>query len=111
MPSRSIPKEHWREELDAFSREHEGWRVDVRVSSPSGELRTEARDLPLVGVSCDSPDGTKIAVFTGERTDDNLTHEIANPISVAIDRDGAADRVSIRAADGSETQVKFKPSR
>lgn len=111
MSSRSIPKEHWREELDAFSRDHEGWRVDVRVSSPSGELRTAARDLPLVGVSCDSPDGGRIAVFTCERTDDNLTHEIANPVSVAIDRDGAAECVCIRAADGSETQVAFKPSR
>ncbi len=111
MSSRSIPKDQWREELDAFSREHQGWRVDVRVSTPSGGVRTESRDLPLVGVSCDSPDSRRIAVFTGERTDDHLTHEIADPVSVSIDRDGAADRVSIRAADGSETQVEFKPSR
>ncbi len=111
MPSRSIPRDHWREELDAFSRAHEGWRVDVRVSGPSGDLRTEARDLPLVGVSCDSPDGRRIAVFAGERTDDQLTHEIANPVSVAIDSGGGSDRVSIRAADGSETRVEFKASR
>jgi len=111
MTSRSIPKDQWRAELDAFSREHEGWRVDVRVSSLTGDLRTEAHDLPLVGVACDGPTNNRIVVFAGGRTDDHLAHEVTNAVSVDIDRDGASDRVSIRGADGSETDVEFKPSR
>jgi len=112
MSSRSIPKDHWREELDAFSREHEGWRADVRVSNATGDLQTEARDLPLVGVSCDAPHSARIAVMSGDRVDDQVTHEIPNAVSVDIERaDGAAgsaERVRIRAADGSETQIEFR---
>jgi len=111
MPTRSIPKDHWREELDAFSREHEGWRADVRVSSPTGDLRTEARDLPLVGVSCDAPGSSRIAVLSGDRTDDHLTHEVADAVSVDIERGdaaGVAERVRIRSADGSQTEIEFR---
>ena len=109
MTTRSIPKDDWRDQLDAFSREHEGWRADVRVSTPSGDLRTEARDLPLVGVSCDAPGSDRIAVLTGEQPDDHLTHEVINAVSVEIEH-GEQERLRIRAADGSETQVVFKPS-
>jgi hypothetical protein len=108
MPSRAIPRDHWREELDAFSREHEGWRADVRVSSATGDLRTEARDLPLVGVSCDGPGSDRIAVLSGGRNDDHVTHEVAHAVSVDIDQGADAERVNIRAADGSETQILFK---
>jgi hypothetical protein len=111
MASRSIPKNHWRDELDSFSREHEGWRVDVRVLSPRGDVRTEAHGLPLVGVSCDAPNSGRIAVLAGDRTDDHLTHEIANAVAVDIERGEGSERVRIRAADGSETSVDFKPSR
>jgi len=108
MPSRSIPKDHWREELDTFSREHAGWRADVRVSSAAGDLRTEARDLPLVGVSCDDPACRRIAVLSGERPDDHLTHEVVDAVAVEIEHSDGAERVRIRAADGSETQVAFR---
>ena len=106
MTSRSIPRDHWREELDSFSREHEGWRVDVRVSDGRGALRTEARDLPLVGVSCDAPGSDRIAVLAGDRPDDHLTHEIPNAVAIDIEKSG----VSIRAADGSRTEIAFRRS-
>jgi len=104
MNSGSIPKDRWCAELDAFSRDHEGWRVDVRVSTPGGATRTEAHGLPLVGVSCDTPGGSRVAVLTGERADDHLTHEIPDAVSIDIEESG----VSIRAADGSRTEVAFK---
>ena len=106
MSSGSIPKAHWRDELDAFSRDHEGWRVDVRVSTADGGTRTEAHDLPLVGVSCDAPGSGRISVVAGERADDHLTHEIPDVVSIDIESSG----VSIRAADGSRTDVRFKRS-
>jgi Family of unknown function (DUF5335) len=107
MTSRSIPRDRWRSELDAFSREHEGWRVDVRVCDASGQVRTEAHDVPLVGVSCDAPGSDRIAVLTGERTDDHLTHEIPNAVAIDLERGTGAERVSIRAADGSRTDLDF----
>ena len=108
MTSRSIPRDHWRDELDSFSREHQGWRANVRVSDSGGELRNEARDLPLVGVSCDAPGSDRIAVLAGDREDDHLTHEIVNAVSIDLERDGGAERLSIRAADGSQTDIEFK---
>jgi len=107
MASRSIPKDQWCDELDAFSREHEGQRVAVRVASSSGDIRTEARDLPLVGVSCDAPGSDRIAVLAGDRADDHLTHEIVHAVSVDVEE----TRVRIRAADGSETQLDFNRNR
>ncbi len=112
MTSRSIPRDNWRQELDAFSREHEGWRADVRVSTSTGDLQTEAKDLPLVGVSCDAPGSDRIAVLSGQRPDDHVTHEILDAVAIEIDRgadaDGAAERLRIRAADGSETEIAFR---
>ena len=110
MNTRSIPKDRWCDELDAFSRQHEGWRVNVEVSTAGGDRRTEARNLPLQGVSCDAPGGDRIAVIAGDRADDHLTHEIPGAVAIDIDRtDTGAERgVRIRAADGSETRVEFQ---
>ncbi len=110
MSTRSIPKDHWRDELDAFSRQHEGWRVNVAVSSGDGHTRTEARNLPLEGISCDAPGSARIAVIAGTRPDDHLTHEIARAEAVDIERNdsGAERAVRIRAADGSETRIEFE---
>jgi len=110
MNSRHIPKDKWCEELDTFSRQHEGWIVNVAVSSGDGQSRTEARNLPLQGVSCDAPGSDRIAVTAGVDVDKHLTHEISRAVAVAIDEtDGGADRgLRIRGADGSETRVEFR---
>ena len=110
MRTRDIPKDRWCDELNTFSRQHEGWIVRVDVSGADGTTRTQARDVPLIGVSCDAPKSDCIAIMAGSRTDDQLTHEIASTVSVAIDEtDTAAERgLRIRSADGSETRVEFR---
>jgi uncharacterized protein DUF5335 len=110
MSTRSIPKDRWRDELDTFSRQHEGWIVNVEVSSSDGESRTEVRNLPLQGVSCDAPHSDRIAVVAGGQPDKHLTHEIARAVDVSVEEtDTGADRgLRIRAADGSETHVAFR---
>ena len=50
MSTRDIPKDRWCDELDTFSRQHEGWIVRVDVSGADGTTHTQARDLPLIGV-------------------------------------------------------------
>ena len=49
MHCRVIPQDQWREELDSFSRSHEGWLVRVAVTRPGGQSHVEARDTPLQG--------------------------------------------------------------
>ena len=110
MASRNIPRDHWHEELDSFSRQHEGWIVRVRVTDPQGHQLIEARDLPLRGVSADSPENDSLAVIVGERPDDHLTHEIEHPVDVAIEAtdEGAERALTIRSRDGSTTTVEFR---
>jgi uncharacterized protein DUF5335 len=109
MNSRHIPKDQWCSELDTFSRQHEGWIVNVHVSTPDGEMRMEAHDRPLVGVSCDAPKGDRIDVMTGDRPDDHLTH-VERAVAIAIDETdtGAERALRIRGADGSEMLVEFR---
>src|SRR5438094_9751827 len=88
MSTRDIPKDRWCDELDTFSRQHEGWIVRVDVSGADGTTYTQARDLPLIGVSCDAAQSDRIAIMTCNRVDDHLTHEIARTITHGI---GATD--------------------
>jgi hypothetical protein len=107
MQTREIPRDEWRAELDQFSREHEGCLARVEVIAADGEPRTEANDLPLQGVSADSPTTDAVAVVVGDRADDHLTHEVADAVSVAMEEsDGGDDTgVRIRAADGTTIHV------
>jgi hypothetical protein len=108
--TRDIPRDQWREELDSFSRQHEGWIVRVEVTGPDGQTRTEARDLPLQGVSTDSARSDGVAISVGQSPDDHVTHEVNNPVTIAIERTeaGAERALRIRARDGSTTTVEFR---
>jgi hypothetical protein len=107
--TRNIPREDWCEELDSFSRQHEGWIVNVRVSDADGTVHTEAHDLPLVGVSCDAPSRARVDIMVGDRPSDHVTH-IVEPVDVALEvtHEGAERGLRIRAADGSTTLVEFR---
>jgi hypothetical protein len=110
VSTRDIPKERWCDELDTFSRQHEGWIVRVDVSTADGTTHTQARDLPLIGVTCDAPRSDRVAIIAGGRADDHVTHEIAGTVSIAVDQTeaGAESGLRIRSADGSETRIEFK---
>ena len=107
--TRNIPRNQWRGELDSFSKQHEGWIVSVRVAGADGAVRTEARELPLQGVSADSPASNRVDIMIGERPRSHVTH-VVDPVDVSIDlTDEGADRaLRIRGADGSTTTIEFR---
>jgi len=107
---REIPRDSWREELDSFSRQHEGWIVRLEVTAADGRVQTEARDLPLQGVSADSPRTRSVAIMVGQEPSAHVTHEVAHPVAITIEQtDSGAERaLRIRAADGSTTVVEFR---
>lgn len=109
MNARDILRDRWREELDSFSRQHEGWIVRVDVTE-AGATRTEARDVPLYGVSLDNPRKDAIAVIVGHEPADHVTHEVSRPVAVSIEQTdaGAQRALHIRADDGSTTTVEFR---
>jgi len=108
MPHK-IPRDEWCGELDAFSRQHEGWIVSVEVSGADGKQQTEARDLPLVGVSCDAPSYDRVDIMVGQHPDNHVTH-VVKPVDVVLETtDAGAERgLRIRAADGSTTTIEFR---
>jgi len=109
MGHRNIPRDRWCSELDAFSRQHEGWIVNVDVSGSDGRRQTEARDLPLVGVSCDTPSQDSVDIMVGEHPRSHVTH-VVQPVDVTLETtDAGAERgLHIRAADGSTTTIEFR---
>ena len=113
MTTRDIPREEWRHELDRFSRDHEGCVARVSITTPDGKAHVEARDLPLQGVSTDSPRNTAIAIELGDRPDDHLTHEVPSPVAIALEESASGDdtAVSIRSADGTTVQVECREHR
>jgi hypothetical protein len=109
MSIRDIPRENWRDELDSFSRQHDGWIVSLTIEQPSGVSTVQARDLPLQGVSPASPNSDDIAIDVGDRGS-HITHEVRNPDGVALDVTdaGATRALIIHGHDGTTTSVEFR---
>ncbi len=109
MTIRDIPRDQWRDELDNFSRQHEGWAVSLKIDQPGGRTAVEAHDLPLQGVSPAAPHSSDIAIEIGNRPS-HITHEVrdAKRVSVETTGDGAERALLIEAKDGSTARVEFR---
>src|SRR5438128_2422176 len=92
---RKMPRDDWREELDSFSRQHEGWLVSVTTCNPHGQILVEAQNLPLQGVSQTAPNSADVAVEVGD-PQHHLTHQVRDVKAMAIDMtDTRAERALI----------------
>ena len=106
-----IPRDSWPQALDQFSAAHEGWLVSVDLLAPTIGAQPEVRDLPLVGVVAEPPDGGGIISISAARSDfDQITHTIHAPTSVWIERTdkGADAALQIESAEGTTTIVRLK---
>ena len=109
MTIREIARRSWREELDTFSRQHEGWIVSITMRTASGDVAVAAHDVPLHGVSPASPSSEDIAISVGSsRT--LLTHEVHEPIAVQMEltADDADRALIIHGNDGTTTTIEFR---
>ena len=108
MDAKTIPHDRWREELDRFSRQHEGWIVSVTIEPSARSARVEAHDMPLQGVVADRDDA--IAVIVGDTADARVTHEVPHAVTVRIEMTdvGAERALLIQDASGSTTTVAFR---
>jgi hypothetical protein len=106
---RDMPRNRWGRELDSFSRQHEGWLVSVTTRDRNGQLRVQALDLPLRGVSQTGPHSAHLAVEVGDEQQ-HLTHEIHDVTAMTIEMtDTQAERaLIIDSADRTETIVTFR---
>jgi hypothetical protein len=112
VPSRDIPREQWMTFLDSFSRQHEGWLVNVEVVTDGLGAHRELREKRLIGVSADlkSHDSSTISIIAGDRSDDHVNHIINGPTRVALEEteEGAHKGLRIEAADGETTLLLFR---
>jgi hypothetical protein len=109
MSIRDIPRDRWRDELDSFSRQHEGWLVSLTIRQPDGASTVEARDLPLQGVSAASTQSDDIAILIGGGPK-HIAHDVRHPVGLALDltTDGAKRALLIHGGDGTTTSVEFR---
>ena len=95
----------WQETLDAFSRQHGGWRISITVRS-DGQAYEIVRNVPLHGVV--SEDGS-IVVLAGDGSP-HFAHFISRPSAVEIESldDGSEAALLIRDSAGDTTTVAFR---
>jgi hypothetical protein len=109
MPVQDIAPESWTEELDSFSRQHEGWIVSLTTRNADSNVAVEARDLPLLGISAAAPQSNDIAISVGNDRQ-HLTQEVRDVEAVEIDLTAERARrgLIIHGKDGSTTRVEFR---
>ena len=112
MTFRTIAPESWREELDSFSRQHEGWLATLEVLGTEIGAQEEAHELPLEGVSIGSGinEPETIAISIGRTPDDHISHTITKPEHVWLEQtdEGADAALEIESADATKTLLRFR---
>ncbi|MGH9929936.1 MAG: DUF5335 family protein, partial [Pyrinomonadaceae bacterium] len=96
----------------SFSRQHEGWLVNLEIFGPEIGDQVEDRKLALEGIT-DEPDGTggnTIMIMAGARPDDHITHSITHATQVSLEQtdEGADAALAIKAADGTTALLRFR---
>lgn len=112
MQTKQIPTTEWSSFLDSFSRQHEGWLVNLEVFGPELGDQIAEKGLALEGISGEwagSP-GDKIMIMAGGKPDDHFTHSISRPTEVSLEQtdEGADVALAIKAADGTTALLRFR---
>ena len=112
MQTKEIPKDEWTEFFDSFSRQHEGWLVNLEIFGPEIGAQVEERELALEGITneWDETEGNTIMIMTGIKPDDHITHSIARPTQVSLEQtdEGADAALAIKSGDGNTTLLRFR---
>lgn len=103
---REVPRERWREFLDAFSRNHNGWMINIEVLDRAEGPHIEVEDRAFEGISADDAAGEHtISVFSGRTLGEHLAHLISRPRRLHLLR---ADELEIEDEDGNITRVRLR---
>ena len=111
MQTREIQQRRWPSFFDNFSRKHDGWSVALEVFGPDLGCQVEQNGLTLGGITDEwnEINGDRITIMTGSKPADHVTHAIAQPTTVRLERtdDGADLALEIKSADGTTTLLRF----
>jgi hypothetical protein len=88
MTTRELDRNEWASFFDGFSRHFRGRPVTLDVRDPAAPQaqRHVARDLPLVGVTAEFPDGRSptIEIVVGDSPDEHVSHVVNAPTRVSV---------------------------
>ena len=112
MQTRQIPKSEWPAFLDRFSRQYEGWLVNLEIFNPEFGAQVAETGLALEGLTdeWDETEGNTIMIMAGNEPDDHITHSISHPTEVSLEQtdEGADAALSIKSADGTTALLSFR---
>jgi hypothetical protein len=110
MNTRDIPRNQWIRFFDNFSKNHEGWVVNLEVISSDIGDQELVRGLPLVGISADvKAHEDRIEIIVGGRPDVDVTRFIERPKHVWVKESGIPgdEAIEIESEDGIKTLLNF----
>ena len=112
MKTREIPRTEWLSFFDSFSRQHEGWLVNLEILGSDIGAQYEGRELALEGITAewDEGEGYVIAIMTGVEADAHITHSINRPTMVSLEQtdQGADVALAIKSANGDTALLRFR---
>lgn len=110
MQTKEIPREQWPRFFDDFSRQHQGWIVNLELHGSELGAQEEASGLPLVGISADSKDReNQIEIIVGGRPDADVTRIINTPKRVWVKSPKVVgdEALEVESKDGITTLLSF----
>jgi hypothetical protein len=112
MKTKEIPKTEWPKFFDSFSRQHEGWLVNLEIFGSEIGAQVEERQLALEGITdeWDETAGNTIMIMMGAKPDDHITHSIVRPTAVNVEQtdEGADAALAIKGEDGTTALLRFR---
>jgi hypothetical protein len=111
MPTREIQRNEWVSFFDSFSSRHRGWLVTVEIMDPEIGDQTEARDLPLEGITAElnerGPD--QIEILVGNQADCHVSNAVVGPKQVWLkSSDEGADEVLEIKGENETVLIRFR---
>jgi len=111
MPTREIQRNEWVSFFDSFSSRHQGWLVTVQIMDPEIGDQTEARDLPLEGITAElnerGPD--QIEIIIGNQADRHVTNTVVDPRQLWLkSNDEGADEVLEIKGENETVLIRFR---
>jgi hypothetical protein len=112
MKTKEISKTEWPKFFDSFSRQHEGWLVNLEIFGSEMGAQVEERQLALEGITdeWDETAGNTIMIMMGAKPDDHITHSIVHPSAVNVEQtdEGADMALAIKGEDGTTALLRFR---
>jgi hypothetical protein len=105
----AVERAEWSAVLNEFSARHAGWLVSIDILSGELGAQPACTDLPLASIECEAANGA-IVIGAGRTAADHLTHVIAAPVRLWLERtDAGADvALGIESADDVKTIVRLR---